>query len=40
MKNITQIELVKQYFKNNPNRDIKHPEIVDWLTDTYKKIQV
>ena len=37
MKNITQAELVKQYFKNNPNRDIKHPEIVDWLTDTYKK---
>ena len=37
MKNITQAELVKQYFKKNPNRDIKHPEIVDWLTDTYKK---
>jgi hypothetical protein len=30
-KTFSQIELVKEYFGNNPNRDIKHPEVVDWL---------
>lgn len=26
-----------EFFKNNPNRDIKHPEIVDWVTVEFLK---
>lgn len=26
-----------EYFKANPNRDIEHPEVVDWLTKEYQK---
>jgi len=26
-----------EFFKKNPNRDIPHPEIVDWVTEEYKK---
>jgi hypothetical protein len=37
MKKITQSEIVMEYFKNYPLRDIKHPEIVDWVTQEYKK---
>jgi 5-methylcytosine-specific restriction endonuclease McrA len=37
MGDITQKELIIEYFKNNPNRNIKHPEIVDWLVKEYKK---
>ena len=32
-----QIPLLLEFFKRNPNRDIKHPEIVDWVTEEYKK---
>lgn len=34
---LTQKDLVINFFKNNPNRDIKHPEVVDWVVSTYKK---
>jgi len=34
---ITQSDLIKEYFQKNPNRDIRHPEIVDWATTEYKK---
>jgi hypothetical protein len=34
---ITQEELVKEYFVRNPNRRIRHPEVVDWLVTEYKK---
>ena len=34
-KGLTQKELVIEFFKNNPNRDIKHPEVVDWLTEEW-----
>jgi len=37
MKEITQSELILEYFKKNPNRDIKHPEIVDWLVKNYNE---
>lgn len=37
-KKITQMEIIMQYFKNHPNRDIKHPEIVDYVTEEYKKL--
>ena len=36
-KKITQAELIMEFFKNNPKRDIKHPEIVDWVTEEWKK---
>ncbi len=28
----TQLELLMECYKANPNRDISHPEIVDWVT--------
>lgn len=34
---ITQKELLIEFFENNPNRNIKHPEVVDWVTSEYKK---
>lgn len=34
---ITQEELLKEYFTKHPNRDIPHPEIVDWVVKEYKK---
>ena len=33
----TQLDLLMAYFKQNPNRDISHPEIVDWATNKWKK---
>ncbi len=34
---ITQVELLKEYFTKHPNKDIPHPEIVDWVVKEYKK---
>lgn len=34
---VTQEELILEYFRKNPNRDIKHPEIVDWVTGEYRR---
>ena len=36
-KKITQTELVMEYFTMHPNRAIKHPEVVDWLTREYQE---
>lgn len=36
-KKISQNELILKYYRNNPNRDIPHPEIVDWVTTEFKK---
>lgn len=33
----SQLDLVMEYFKSHPNKDIKHPEVVDWVTDEWKK---
>ncbi len=33
----SQIDLIKEFFKKNPNRDIKHPEVVDWVVAEWKK---
>jgi hypothetical protein len=33
---LTQRTLLLEYFKNNPNRDIAHPEVVDWATQEWK----
>lgn len=36
-KDIVQAELIMGYFKNHPNKDIPHPEIVDWVVAEYRK---
>lgn len=35
-RNVQQ-NLIIEFFKKNQNRDIKHPEVVDWVVATYKK---
>ena len=35
--NLVQKDLLIGFFKKNPNRDIKHPEVVDWVIEEYKK---
>lgn len=35
-KKITQEKIVIEFFCKNPKRDIKHPEVVDWVTKRYK----
>jgi 5-methylcytosine-specific restriction endonuclease McrA len=37
MSQITQRDLVMEYFRQNPNRDIQHEEAVDWLTSEYQR---
>ncbi|BCZ17549.1 hypothetical protein NHP190003_08310 [Helicobacter sp. NHP19-003] len=32
-----QLDLIMEFFKANPNRDIAHPEVVDWVVKTYKE---
>ncbi len=34
---ITQESLIKEFYINNPNRDIPHKEIVDWVVEEWKK---
>lgn len=34
---VSQMKLVMDFFKKNPNRNIEHPEIVDWATEEYRK---
>jgi hypothetical protein len=36
-KRLTQIKLVMEFFEENPYRDVKHPEVVDWLTKEWLK---
>lgn len=36
-KKQTQSDLLMEYFKKNPERDISHPEIVDWATTRWKQ---
>src|SRR3989344_6139532 len=35
--NLVQKDLLVEFFKKNPNRNIKHPEVVDWVVGNYKK---
>ena len=35
--NVVQRDLIIEFFKKNPDRDIKHPEVVDWVVATYKE---
>ena len=34
---VVQSELLMEFFKKNPNRDVPHPEVVDWVTGEYLK---
>lgn len=36
-KEISQLDLIMEYFKDHPNQDIPHPQAVDWLTSEYQK---
>ena len=36
-KKQSQLDIVKEYFQKNPNRDISHPEVVDWVVSEWKK---
>lgn len=36
-KQQSQLDLLLEYYKQNPNRSIEHPEIVDWTTAEWKK---
>lgn len=35
--NLSQSKLIMEFFEKNPNRNIPHPEIVDWATAEYLK---
>ena len=35
--NVVQKDLIIEFFKKNPNRDIKHPEVVDQVVVAYKE---
>lgn len=35
---ITQSELIFEYFKDRPNKEIEHPEIVDYVVNKYKQL--
>ena len=37
MAEISQKDIIIEYFKNNPNRDIEHPEIVDWAVNEFNQ---
>jgi len=37
MAEITQEDVIKEFYMSHPNRDIKHPEVVDWVVAEYKK---
>ena len=36
-RQIVQADLIMEYFKKHPKREIEHPEIVDWVVAEYKK---
>ena len=33
---MTQLDLLLRYFKQRPNKEIRHPEVVDWATKEWK----
>ena len=37
MSKTTQRSIVLEYFQKYPNRDIEHPEVVDWVTAEFRK---
>lgn len=36
-KEITQLDLIKEYFIKHPNKNIPHPQVVDWVVAEWKK---
>lgn len=34
---VSQADLIMAYFKKNPNKEMKHPEVVDWSVAEYKR---
>ena len=34
---VVQSKLIMEYFQKNPCREIRHPEVVDWCVNEYKK---
>ncbi|MFH1231502.1 MAG: hypothetical protein V1709_08420, partial [Planctomycetota bacterium] len=34
-KDLVQSDLIMEYFKKHPRKEIKHPEIVDWVVTEY-----
>lgn len=36
-KQQSQLDVLMEFFKQHPNKDIAHPEIVDWATQEWKK---
>lgn len=36
-KYITQLDLLMEFYRKNPGRDISHPEIVDWATSEWEE---
>lgn len=38
MSKINQTELIIKYFKEHPNREIEHPEVVDYVTAEYERL--
>ncbi len=38
MNKVRQKDLLMQYFIEHPDQDIKHPEVVDWVTEKYKEL--
>jgi len=37
MKSHVQKDFIVEFFKNNPNRDVEHPEVVDWVVAAYNE---
>lgn len=37
IKDLSQLDLIKEFFIKNPNRNIQHPEVVDWVVSEWKK---
>ena len=35
---VSQTKIIKQYYLKHPNRNISHPEVVDWAEKEYKKL--
>ncbi|MBS3136822.1 hypothetical protein J4232_00170 [Candidatus Woesearchaeota archaeon] len=34
---MSQADLIMEYYKKHPKREIPHPEIVDWVVDEFKQ---
>lgn len=34
---ISQRDLIMEFFQNNPKRDVAHPEVVDWVSEEFLK---